>query len=163
MDTDEAPSEITVLTLNVWGLLWISKQRHERLVEIGKHIARRNPLPHIVALQECFVQADYEAIRRETRFALPYGKYYDGGAFGSGLVIMSRWPIEESWHFEFPLGGRPTGVFQGDWYVGKGIAGARMRMGRTGGTVEVFNTHVSCSRPPGSCFLLPATRGDPQH
>ncbi|KAK1835629.1 hypothetical protein QBC39DRAFT_416274 [Podospora conica] len=140
---DDTPTQINLLTLNVWGLKYISKLRRERLEEIGRQLAIADPQPHIVALQECFTEEDYRSIRRETRFMLPYGKYYYSGSFGGGLAILSRWPIEESSVFRYPLNGRPTAFFRGDWYVGKGVACAKIRYGPgPKHIVEVFNTHT---------------------
>ncbi|KAK0618449.1 Endonuclease/exonuclease/phosphatase [Bombardia bombarda] len=140
---EELPTEISVLTLNCWGLKYISKLRRERLDEIGRQLAIADPQPHIVALQECFTQDDYRSIRRQTRFILPYGKFYHSAAFGGGLAILSRWPIEESTMFRYSLNGRPTAFWRGDWYVGKGVASAKIRYGPgPKHIVEVFNTHT---------------------
>ncbi|CAI4216845.1 unnamed protein product [Parascedosporium putredinis] len=135
--------DINVITLNCWGLKHISKLRDQRFPEIGRRIASASPQPHVVALQEIFCQEDYLTIRRETRFVLPYGKYYHGGAFGAGLAILSKWPIEESSMVAYPLNGRPTAFWRGDWYVGKGVACAKIRFGPgRRDVVEVFNTHL---------------------
>ncbi|KAG5917175.1 hypothetical protein E4U42_007366, partial [Claviceps africana] len=119
-DDDAPPSEITLLTLNCWGLLHISALRRPRLVEIGRQIALLDPRPHIVCLQECWVHEDYLAVRDATRDMLPHGKFYHSGSFGGGLAILSRWPLEESCMFPYSLNGRPTAFWRGDWYVGKG-------------------------------------------
>ncbi|KAM0819554.1 putative Endonuclease/exonuclease/phosphatase [Seiridium cardinale] len=144
--TEALPLELTelnILTLNCWGLLHLSAQRATRLQEIGRTIASTTPAPHIVALQECWTQEDYRSIRRATRFILPYGKFYHSGAFGGGLAILSKWPIEESSMYQYPLNGRPTAFFRGDWFVGKGVACAKIRYGRGPRDVaEVFNTHT---------------------
>lgn len=43
----------------------------------------------------------------------------------------------------YNLNGRPTAFWRGDWYVGKGIAHARLRFGpEPEDVVEVFNTHT---------------------
>ncbi|GJN83687.1 phospholipase C type enzyme [Purpureocillium lilacinum] len=137
------PDELNLLTLNCWGLLHISTLRTPRLLEIGRHIARLEPPPHIVCLQECWVQDDYRAIRDATRRILPHAKFYHSGAFGGGLAILSRWPIEESSMVPYPLNGRPTAFWRGDWYVGKGVACASVRFGPSErDVVEVFNTHT---------------------
>jgi sphingomyelin phosphodiesterase 2 len=147
--TAQLPKELNLLTLNCWGLLHISKLRTERLLEIGRQIAALSPPPDIVCLQECWVQEDYRNIREATRGILPFGKFYHSGAFGGGLVVMSRWPIEESSMIGYPLNGRPTAFFRGDWYVGKGIARARIRIGPgKRDVVDVFNTHVRVSSMP---------------
>ena len=147
MEEPPAPCEISIVTLNCWGLKYISKLRRERLREIGRQLAAADPQPHIVGLQECFTQEDYRSIRRETRFTLPYGKFYHSGAFGGGLAILSKWPIEESTMFRYPLNSRPTAFFRGDWFVGKGVAHAKIRYGPGPKQVlEVFNTHVRSSQ-----------------
>ncbi|KAH8844809.1 hypothetical protein MCOR27_008803 [Pyricularia oryzae] len=138
---DLLPTEINIVTLNCWGLRFVSKWRSERILEIGRRLS--TTAPGIVALQEVWSEEDYEILRRETRAVLPYGKQYHAGVFGSGLVILSRWPLEESSMFQFPLNGRPTAFFRGDWYAGKGVAHARIRYGpQKSQVIEVFNIHT---------------------
>ncbi|KAF2477999.1 DNase I-like protein [Lindgomyces ingoldianus] len=139
----DPPSSLRILSLNCWGLKYIAKWRHERLAEIGNQIAAADPPPDIVGLQECWTQQDYNAIREKTRHLLPHGKFYWSGIFGGGLAILSRWPIEESSMMRYPLNGRPAAFYRGDWFVGKGVACARIRMGPTRRDVaEVFCTHL---------------------
>ncbi|KAK7744985.1 phospholipase C type enzyme [Cytospora paraplurivora] len=154
------PSQINITTLNCWGLKFnISKLRQPRLRQIAHLLTTQSPTPDIVCLQEIWAHADYLAVRHATRAALPHGKFYFSGAFGGGLAILSRWPIEESSMVPYVLGGRPTAFWRGDWYVGKGVACARVRIGGGGGgggggegggegdggggeVIEVFNTHT---------------------
>lgn len=141
--SDTSVSSIRILTFNCWGLKYLSTYRHERLSEIGRQLSQTNPPPEIVGLQECWTQQDYTSIRETTSDILPYGKFYYGGIFGAGLAILSKWPIEESSMHGYPLNGRPTAFFRGDWYVGKGVACARVRFGAgVGDVVEVFCTHL---------------------
>jgi hypothetical protein len=46
--------------------------------------------------------------------------------------------------WRYPLNGRPTAFWRGDWYVGKGVASALIRH-PSGQLIEVFNTHVFSS------------------
>ncbi|KAJ5369833.1 Endonuclease/exonuclease/phosphatase [Penicillium cataractarum] len=156
----EPLTHIRILTLNCWGLKYIAKYRHERLSEIGRQLALANPPPEIVGLQECWTQQDYESIRDQTRHILPYGKFYFGGIFGAGLAILSKWPIEESSMFPYPLNGRPTAFFRGDWFVGKGVACARVRFGPgVADVAEVFCTHLHApyEREPNDSYLCHRT------
>jgi sphingomyelin phosphodiesterase 2 len=137
-------STLRIVSLNCWGLKYLAKYRSERLTEIGTQLASAVPQPDIVGLQECWTQQDYNSIREKTRHFLPYGKFYHSGIFGGGLVILSRWPIEESSMVQYPLNGRPAAFYRGDWFVGKGVACARIRTGpERRDLVEVFCTHVS--------------------
>lgn len=141
--SSEAPTTLNVISYNCLGLKYISHYRRERLAEIGRQLALASPVPEIVGLQECWTQEDYQMIRRQTKHLLPYGKYYYSGIFGGGLAILSKWPIEESSMVRYPLNGRPTAFFRGDWFVGKGVACARLRLGpRPEDIVEVFCTHL---------------------
>ena len=143
MSHSPSPTNLHIISYNCLGLKYISKFRQERLAEIGRRIAIANPIPEIVGLQECWTQEDYRNIRRQTRDILPYGKFYHSGCFGGGLAILSKWPIVESTMVRYPLNGRPTAFFRGDWYVGKGVACARIRMGpRASDIAEVFCTHL---------------------
>ncbi len=141
--SSDSPLSINIVAFNVWDLKYIAKFREERLEEIAKRIATANPIPEIVGLQECFTQKNYQKIRRHTKHILPYGKFYYSGIFGGGLVILSKWPIEESSMVRYPLNGRPTAFFRGDWFVGKGVACARIRLGPgVDDIAEVFCTHL---------------------
>lgn len=156
----EAPSQIRIFTLNCWGLKYLAKYRHERLSEIGRQLALADPAPEIVGLQECWTQQDYESIREQTRHLLPYGKFYFGGVMGAGLAILSKWPIEESSMYGYPLNGRPTAFFRGDWYVGKGVACARVRFGPGASDVaEVFCTHLHApyEKEPNDSYICHRT------
>lgn len=154
------PNSLRIITLNCWGLKFLSKHRHARLVEIGHQLSIASPPPSIVGLQECWTQEDYLAIREATRDVLPYGKFYWSGIFGGGLAILSKWPIEESSMYRYTLNGRPSAFFRGDWYVGKGVACARIRMG-TGekDVVEVFCTHLHApyERDPDDSYICHRT------
>jgi sphingomyelin phosphodiesterase 2 len=156
----DLPSNLRVLSLNCWGLKYISQYRNARLVEIGKQIAALDPPPNIVGLQECWTQEDYLAIREIVKAILPHGKFYHSGIFGGGLAILSRWEIEESSMVRYPLNGRPAAFYRGDWYVGKGVACARIRFGAGRKDVaEVFCTHLHApyEKEPHDSYLCHRT------
>ena len=175
VSTRNPPQSIRILSLNCWGLKYLAKYRHERLSEIGRVIAASPTPPDIVGLQECWTYKDYASIREQTNRILPYGKFYYSGIFGGGLVILSRWPIEESSMYRYSLNGRPTAFFRGDWFVGKGVACARIRFPaakpatlsladpatRTSEDqiIEVFNTHLHApyEREPNDSYICHRT------
>ena len=151
-------SSIHVLTLNCWGLKYLSKYRSERLSEIGNRLAAYSPPLDIVGLQECWTYSDYAYIRDRVRHVLPYAKFYHSGIFGGGLAIFSRWPIEDSSMYRYPLNGRPTAFFRGDWFVGKGVACAKIRMS-DGKAIEVFSTHLHApyEKEPNDSYICHRT------
>lgn len=156
----EYPTRIRVVSLNCWGLKYLSALRHERLSEIGSQLAQSAIAPEIVGLQECWTQQDYLTIREKTKHLLPYGKFYFSGVFGGGLAILSRWPIEQSSMVPYNLNGRPTAFFRGDWFVGKGVACATIRLGPGEQDVaEVFCTHLHApyEREPNDSYICHRT------
>jgi sphingomyelin phosphodiesterase 2 len=162
MASNQPPSNIRILSLNCWGLKFIAKLRNERLTEIANQIAAADPRPDIVGLQECWTQQDYNVIREKTIHFLPYGKFYHSGIFGGGLVILSKWPIEESNMVRYPLNGRPAAFYRGDWFVGKGVACARIRIGPGRRDIaEVFCTHVTYSPSHRHTSLTPSSSTPP--
>lgn len=158
--TNASPTSIRVVSLNCWGLKYLAKHRHARLKYIGEELARRQPAPEIVGLQECWTQEDYLSIRESTRHILPYGKFYYSGIFGGGLAILSKWPIVSSQMYRYPLNGRPAAFYRGDWFVGKGVACAEIKYGPGRRDVaEVFTTHLHApyEREPNDSYLCHRT------
>ncbi|KAG2154561.1 Endonuclease/exonuclease/phosphatase [Suillus clintonianus] len=130
--------QIRVVSLNCWGLKYVSKDRAERVAAIASALARSDY--DIIALQEIWVEADYNQIRESVVSRLPYTKLFHSGALGAGLGILTKWPIIATSMTPYSLVGEPTNVFGGDWFVGKG-AGSVTIMHPVLGAVELFVTH----------------------
>lgn len=117
----------------------MSKYREIRLRALGDALSTCDY--DLICLQEVWVYRDFQYIQTKVRESLPYSHFYFAGFLGSGLAIFSRWPIFGTSMFQFSLNGRPTAVWRGDWYAGKGVATALIRH-HTGAFIEVFNSHV---------------------
>lgn len=63
---------------------------------------------------------------------------------GSGLAILSRFPILSSTYLKFTLAGRPLKILQGDFYVGKGCGSVCVDHPDIG-LVDIYTTHVNIS------------------
>ncbi|KAA8917410.1 hypothetical protein TRICI_000433 [Trichomonascus ciferrii] len=134
-------SEVRVLSFNCWGLKHVSKFRENRLKGIGDQLHARGDDYDIVALQEVWVEADFEYIRDRIHGHLPYAKYYYSGIIsGPGLAIFSRWPILSAEVHRFALNGRPSAFFRGDWFVGKSVVSAIIN--HPVQKIEVLNAHL---------------------
>lgn len=140
MAASASTSKLNVLSLNCWGLKFVSKLRKERLHAIGTYLANL-PNLDIVGLQEIWVREDYDDVRLQVEKTLGYSKFFNAGVFGAGLAIFSRFPIVETSYFPYSLNGKPQYFWHGDYFVGKGLASAVVKH-PTLGEVEVFNTHV---------------------
>jgi sphingomyelin phosphodiesterase 2 len=120
-------------------LKWIAEKREIRLRALGDRLSTSEY--DLICLQEIWVYGDFQYIQEKVRKFLPYSHFFFAGFLGSGLAIFSRWPILATSMFQFQLNGRPTAVWRGDWYAGKGVGTALIRH-HTGMEIEVFTTHV---------------------
>jgi sphingomyelin phosphodiesterase 2 len=118
--------QIKLLTYNCWGLKYISTFRTQRLLAIANVLA--NPVSDdedydIVALQEVWCYEDWLVFDQACAGNFPYRRFFKSGIIaGPGLAILSKIPIERSFLYRFPINGRLSAFFRGDWYVGKSIA-----------------------------------------
>ena len=137
---------VKLLTFNTWGLKAVSKHRKARLRaiadklagdKVGTPIDDLSDIPgngggaeetapedyDIVALQEVWVKEDWEYFTLRCKDKYPYMRiFYSGILTGPGLAVLSKIPIESTFLYRFPINGRPSAFFRGDWYVGKSIA-----------------------------------------
>ncbi|KAG5729094.1 putative neutral sphingomyelinase [Termitomyces sp. T112] len=132
-------SQIRVLSLNCWGLKYVSKNREERIGAVANELSQSSY--DIVALQELWVFSDYEKVQQRVSSVLPHSKYFYSGALGAGLVIFSRFPIISTSVYPYSLNGAPLDVSAGDWFVGK-AASSVVLLHPILGQVQVFNTHL---------------------
>ncbi|KAJ7103271.1 inositol phosphophingolipids phospholipase C [Mycena belliarum] len=131
--------QLRILTLNCWGLKYVAKNRTERIQAIAQELAKFDH--DIIALQEIWVFADYEHVRDSVVKRLPYAKFFYSGALGSGLALLSRFPIIGTSVHPYSLNGAPIDVAGGDWFVGKAAVSIIISHPVLG-QVQVFNTHL---------------------
>eukprot|EP00775_Hariotina_reticulata_P003116 gene3116-3394_t len=162
--------ELTVLTLNVWGLWLVSKQREKRikyvllyhnyctdnriqiLVQLRIGVALllsyrcladylKTCTEDIVLLQEVWVDGDAQQLIGAGKAAgLKHCTHFRSGRFGSGLVTLSRHPIIRHGYWRYASAGYATAISCGDFYAGKGVGWVRLTTPL--GDVDVFNTHL---------------------
>ncbi|RCH96902.1 phospholipase C type enzyme [Rhizopus stolonifer] len=101
----------------------------------------------LITLQEVWVQTDFQRIRHAVKDTLPHSKYFYSGVLGSGLAILSKFPILSTQYHRYHLNGKPLMFIHGDYYVGKGV-GSIVVDHPTVGLLEVFNTHLHASYSP---------------
>lgn len=113
--------KVRLLTLNAWGLKYIAKHRKARLRWIANQLASTDY--DVVALQEVWVEEDWLYIEEQCRIQYPYRRVFRSGVLaGPGLAILLKIPINNSFLYRFPINGRPSAFFRGDWFMGKSIA-----------------------------------------
>lgn len=247
MATTSSPPTLSVLTLNVWGLKFISKDRTPRIAAIAEYLATHSEPTmkpgtgfDIVCLQECWVQEDFDTIKGACKDVFPYSRYFHtyvtflfsffrlcrswrffrcrvnvvsreflfavvvmcchipfleswrsyvalssmpmqtyimstqslhgnpslcpahcslvySGALGSGLAILTKFPIISAQALPYSLSGLPLAVIAGDFFVNK-AAGSVVVLHPELGEVEIWNTHVRLGTCAG-CALSGLTKG----
>ncbi|ORC86426.1 putative eukaryotic translation initiation factor 3 subunit [Trypanosoma theileri] len=142
-------TSITVLTYNLWGI-FNSKHRKERMAHFATKVAQYD----VILLQELFSLSDYELIMQslpEEIRATRYIKRFPTAFYGSGVAVISRFPISSAIFFTFPLQGFPERVLHGDYYANKGAALVRVNVpcgigkdkGSTEGSHDLMYKEVS--------------------
>ncbi|GJJ73659.1 sphingomyelin phosphodiesterase 2 [Entomortierella parvispora] len=143
---------LSVLTLNCWGLSQFSNDRLGRIKAIGRLLAGPPVDPEhpeqeprsqydVVGLQEVWHHSDFLIIQELVQDVLPFAKHWTSGLFGSGLVVLSRYPIQSVSLNRFKLNGDPYWFLHGDWFDGKSCASCVIEHPVVG-EIEVFNTHM---------------------
>ena len=97
--------ELSVLTLNCWGLWGVSKDRGPRMRAIAQHLAGGGY--DLVLLQEVWCREDYHTICHVTRDVLPYRHMFQQGIIGTGTCVLSRGVITDATFHEFSANGYP--------------------------------------------------------
>ncbi|ODV97708.1 hypothetical protein PACTADRAFT_31144 [Pachysolen tannophilus NRRL Y-2460] len=139
--------KVKLLTFNTWGLKYVSKFRKQRLTALAERLS--NPTSEsdnydVVALQEIWCAEDWELIDKLCTSLFPYRRWFSSGIIaGPGLAILSKIPIESTFLYRFPINGRPSAFFRGDWYVGKSIAVAKLKpLTKNSSPVAILNSHM---------------------
>lgn len=133
----DASAEVKVLTLNVWGLpSLLGKDRKARFDRLGQTLNDYD----IVTLQETFSN-DIEILRKSTRF--PYHMRWNntGLRMGSGLYVLSKYPIIRN---DFRQFGNCTVA---DCLARKGVLFTRIDHPVLG-AVDVYTTHYQAEAKP---------------
>jgi sphingomyelin phosphodiesterase 2 len=139
------PITLRVLTFNIAVAYLFTTNREERTEAIAAKIAALDP--DLVGLQEAWTADEREQLyaRLASTSRLRYHQYYPSGTVGSGLLILSAFPIEEVSFYRYRHSNPWWRIWEGDWWAGKGIALARVRL-PNGVLLDFYNTHAQATR-----------------
>lgn len=132
--------KIRVATLNVWALPEPFADRvGQRMQAIGEHLPDLDL--DVMAFQEVWTP---EARRRLCaaghRCGLDHTWHNEASFGGSGLLVLSRLPVEAVRFERFALRGLPQRIDHADYYGGKGFVQLRLRT--QCGAVTFVDTHL---------------------
>ncbi len=138
--------QIRVATLNVWGLpAPFAEDVGPRVRAIGAHLPTLGL--DVVAFQEVWTpEARHSLISAGVRAGLENAWFNRTSLAGGGLLVLSRFPIEQAGFERFALRGLPEQVADGDYYSGKGLA--RIRLKTDQGAFTLLCTHLQAGTLP---------------
>lgn len=138
-----AARTLRVVTFNIKDMYWLSEHRAERMAGIAQ--ALLDATPDVVCLQEGFIAGDVAVIAEALHgIGVEHAVDFPSGVLGSGMWILSRFPIVESWFVRFSQNGAMFDFHGGDWWAGKGVGLARLEVA-PGELLDVYNTHMICN------------------
>lgn len=147
--------QLSIMSLNLWGIPRISQDREPRLRAFADLLPSLQV--DMIGLQEVWAEADQKFLIRQAHQAgLTFAHYYRSGVMGSGLLTLSRYPIQEVAFYAYRMRSRPELIMQGDFWAGKGIGLARIQT--PSGIVDFYNTHAVAQYAPDYQDDLSATR-----
>ena len=130
---------LKVVTFNIQDLYIAGRNRVARMKAIGETL--RNLDPDIVGIQESFIEKDREYLLAQLENSrLAYRQYYKSGTVGCGLLVLSAYPIVETFFHRYEQNGKWYKFYHGDWWAGKGVALARIALPQ--GVIDFYNTHA---------------------
>ncbi len=113
---------LRVLTLNVWGIPWVTPSRGDRIHAVAEEVSKLKV--DLVAIQEVWVDEDAKVLADGfASIGLRHCRRFERGKYGnSGLMVMSRFPIQNSSFYAYSQGQHPGIPWHLDWVAGKGLA-----------------------------------------
>lgn len=136
--------ELKVMTYNIANARGFTTNQRERISAVADLLLELDV--DIVGLQEVFIEKDRRfLIDQLAHTPLKYAVEFPAGYLGNGLVILSKYPIEEHYFHRFKANNPWWKVWEGDWWAGKGIGLARIRIDKDR-YVDFFNVHAQAYR-----------------
>ena len=131
---------VRVATFNAWGLPEpFSRDFAARMRAIEDRLPELKL--DVIAFQEIWTaDARRSLAAAATSSGLPYAWHNESSLGGSGLLVLSRFPIVDVRFERFRLRGDPEQLSQGEYLSGKGFA--RLRLSSPVGLVSVVDTHL---------------------
>lgn len=142
--------EVTVLTLNCWGIAGVSKDRRARFEAIADEL--NSAKFDFVFLQEVWAESDYQLIADKTKVTYPFHHYFHSGVIGAGICVFSKSKITDVFFHRWSLNGYIHNIHHGDWYGGKGVG--LCSVDHHGFKMNLYVTHVSSYLLLGKTLLI---------
>ncbi|KAK0183466.1 hypothetical protein PV327_001504 [Microctonus hyperodae] len=131
---------LKVITLNCWGIPYVSKNRSQRMYAIAEELSSSDF--DVVCLQEVWSTDDFTYIKKTCQENLPHSHYFHSGVLGSGLCLLSKYPIQDVMFHKWSLNGYVHKIHHGDWFGGKGVGLCKLKVYNMNINVYVAHLHA---------------------
>lgn len=136
--------ELKIMTYNIANARGFTTNQRERIAAVADLLVALDV--DIVGLQEVFIKKDRQFLfDKLSKTPLKYYAEYPAGFLGNGLVILSKYPIEEFYFHRFKANNPWWKVWEGDWWAGKGIGLARIKISEDN-YIDFYNVHAQAYR-----------------
>ncbi|KAM9757927.1 sphingomyelin phosphodiesterase 2 isoform 1-T2 [Menidia menidia] len=139
---------VRVFSLNCWGIRYLSKHCPQRYHMIGEMLCKEEH--DIVLLQEVWSEKDYLYLKKKLASSHPHSHHFKSGVIGSGLAIFCKHRILDTFLYRYSLNGYPYMAHHGDWFGGKAVGLAVLKLGDLTANVYVTHLHAEYSREKDS-------------
>ncbi|CAI5725462.1 unnamed protein product [Peronospora destructor] len=146
-EQDKKQVSLRVLSLNAWGLP-VAPKCTERAAKIANAISSDYEL---VVLQEIWhIRERHLIVSKAQESGFHYYHYFNSAvgfpfpmgvdSFGTGLLVLSKFPISCALYHSFGLSGRPYALHESDFVANKGVG--LLRIETPAGQIDVYVTHL---------------------
>lgn len=136
--------DLKIMTYNIANARGFTTNQRERIAAVADLLVALDV--DIVGLQEVFIKKDRQFLfDKLSTTPLKYYAEYPAGFLGNGLVILSKYPIEEFYFHRFKANNPWWKVWEGDWWAGKGIGLARIKISENN-YIDFYNVHAQAYR-----------------
>jgi sphingomyelin phosphodiesterase 2 len=128
---------ISLLTMNVAGIPLVHPHWTPRRAELGRDLRAGNY--DVVAMQEVWMDGDASELSETS--GLPYfARFQRQIDFGTGLAVLSRWPVLEQKQIWFTCRPSKLRSYDGEAIANKGALLVRLQT--PSGPLDVYDTHL---------------------
>jgi len=144
--TARQPSDLRVMTLNMWGIRFVSADIDARFDALADRLNADDSID-VVGLEEVWADAPRKRLLERVAKRFPHQVDFQADHGRSGLAILSRHPFTAEPRFiGYPRAGKWWKPWTGEWFGGKGVGAVQIDVG--GDRLWFFVTHLHACYTP---------------
>lgn len=151
--TEPETNTFSIYTQNMWGLPFLSKQLDNRMSLLEEIMSQGKY--DVLCLEEMWLRGDRTRLKEfgkdhkyiyNSDFATGSGSFLYPNFYGSGLLILSKYPIIDTSFVKYSINGNPLKIWHSDYYMEKGIGLSRINFHNK--IIDIYITHTHAEYDP---------------